>query len=346
LREMVRLQGHEYTVYLSEPIKPLDFSSPNLRFKIISHAPSLLWRHARLPLSMRRDRVDLHFSPSYFLPLVKVCPSVVVVHDLTIKVHPEWFLEDRRFRFDEMFWREVEKAERVITVSHHSKMDIVEVLGVDPEKVTVIGEAADIIFHPVDDEARLEAVREKYGLREGFLFTAGAVHTRRNFIRLIQATAQADRLLGGDLQLLILGSPAAFSLPIDIQGEAKRCGLQGRVIQVEFVSDEELLALYNACGLFIYPSLYEGFGLPVIEAMACGTPVACSDTTSLPEVAGDAAVYFDPEEVEDIAGAIVSIMSDDERRAELRLAGMERAASFSWGKAAERTVQVFEEAIR
>jgi len=345
LRELVELGDHDYLIYLSEPIEPLDFSSRNLAFEILEHAPSLLWRHGRLPMAMKLDKVDLHFSPSYFLPLVKVCPSVVVVHDLIIKVHPEWFVKDSRFRFDDLFWREVKKAEAVITVSEYSKKDIVDVLGVDPQRVTVVPEAADKIFHPLRTKTRLREVREKYGLREGFLFTAGALHTRRNFVRLIQAAGQADRLLDGDLQLLILGSPADFSLPIDIQGEAARCGLEGRVIQVEFVSDQELLSLYNACGLFVYPSLYEGFGLPVIEAMACGAPVACSNTTSLPEVAGDAAVYFDPLQIEDIAGAIVSIISDDERRREMARAGKKRAKSFSWEKAAEQTLRVFEQAV-
>src|SRR4030042_4564830 len=214
LRELIAAGEQEYIVYLSEPIKSFDFSSPNLAFKILEHAPSLLWRHARLPLAMKLDRVDLHFSPSYFLPLVKVCPSVVVVHDLTIKVQPEWFVKDSRFRFDDLFWRKVKKAEAVITVSEHSKKDIVEVLGVEPERVTVVPEAADSFFHPIRGKAGPRKIREKYGLREGFLFTAGAIHSRRNYLRLIQAVGKADRLLGGDLQLLILRSPAALRPPV------------------------------------------------------------------------------------------------------------------------------------
>ncbi len=345
LREMVRHEEQDFIVYLSEPIEPLDFSSHNLAFELLSHAPSLAWRHARLPLAMLIDHVDLHFSPSYFLPLIKVCPSVVVVHDLTIKVHPEWFARDTRFRFDDFFWREVKKAERVITVSRHSKKDIVEVLGIDPQRVTVIYEAAARIFHKVEDESTLREARERFGLSKGFLFTVGAVHERRNFKRLIQAMGRAQRLLDDRLQLLILGSQADFSHPIDIQGEAERCGLAGNVIQLEFVSDEELMYLYNACGLFIYPSLYEGFGLPVMEAMACGAPVACSNTTSIPEVAGDAAVYFDPYEVEDIAGAIVELISDDDLRRQQGGLGMRRAEGFSWAKAAEETIVAFEEVV-
>ncbi len=346
LRNLVEVGGdHRYIIYLSRPIDSPDFDSDRLELKVLGKAPSLLWRHARLPLAMRHDRVDLHFSPSYFLPLFKVCPSVVVVHDLIIKVHPEWFEKDRRFRFDDLFWREVKRAERVITVSEHSKGDIVKYLGVDPGRVVVIQEAADAFFQPVHDQDRLAEVRDRFGLGEGFIFTAGAVHTRRNYPRLVEAAAEAGRRLGGDLELLILGTPADFSTPIDIQAEARRCGLQGKVIHVPFVSDDDLLSLYNACGLFVYPSLYEGFGLPVIEAMACGAPVACSNTTSLPEVAGEAAVYFDPQKVEDICEAIAGVIGDEQQRRELRDAGLARAASFSWRRAAEQTLEVFEEAI-
>lgn len=342
LRHMVELgKDNRYIVYLTGPIEPMDFSFPNLELKVLKGAPSITWRHLRLPLAMRRDGVDLHFSPSYFLPLVKVCPAVVVVHDITFKVHPEWFVRDRRFRFDELFWREVRRAERIITVSEHSKGDIVRILDVDPCRVTVIPEAADKLFHPVDDREALEEVKRRYGLGEGFLFTAGAVHTRRNLERLIEAVAQASRHLDTELELLILGTPAPFSPPVDIEGTARRCGIEDRVIRVDFVSERDLLLLYNACGLFVYPSLYEGFGLPVIEAMACGTPVACSRATSLPEVAGEAVVYFDPTKVEEIADAIVRILSDAALRRELSKAGIERASTFSWRRAARETLEVF-----
>lgn len=344
LRHLLELEEEdEYIVYLSQPITPLDFSSPQMDFKVIGHAPGLAWRHLRLPLAMWRDRVDLHFSPSYFLPLIKVCPSVVVVHDITFKVHPEWFARDRRFLFDDLFWREVKRAERIVTVSEHSKHDIVDILGAEPSRVTVIHGAADGLFRQVRDEARLAAVRDKYGMAPGFLFTVGAIHTRRNLERLIEAVSEASRALHTDLELLILGTQAPFTPPVDIWGTVRRCGMEDRVTHLGYVSEEDLLLLYNACGLFVYPSLYEGFGLPVIEAMACGAPVACSNVTSLPEVAGDAAVYFDPLRVGEMAGAVVSIMGDDDLREELSLAGMRRASLFTWRKGAEEMYGVFRE---
>lgn len=335
---------NEYVVYLSEDIEPLGFSGDRLRLEVVgSERIPLVWRHIHLPLAMRRERVDVHFSPSYFLPLFKVCPYVDVVHDLSFKAHPEWFTRDRRMKFDDLFWRFVKKAERIITVSEHSKGDVVRFLGVDPARVSVIYEAADERFEPVRDEALLAPVRRKYGLDDGFLFTAGSIHTRRNLERLIEAVGRAGRELGASPMLFILGTPAQFSPPVDIAGATASAGLDGKVIHREYVSEEDMLLLYNACGMFVYPSIYEGFGLPVIEAMACGAPVACSNVTSLPEVGGDAVEYFDPMDVGEMADAIARVLDDDALKARLSSAGLERAATFSWRRAAEETLAVFNE---
>ena len=320
LRNLVDIdEANEYAVYLSEPIEPLGFTSAHLEEKVIAGGPSLTWRHLRLPRAMKADGIDLHFSPSYFLPLYEVCPSVVVVHDLTFRAHPEWFARDWRMRFDDIFWHKVKKADHIITVSEYSKADIIELLKVDRGRVTAIPEAADEYFRPVEDQAKLEEVREKFGVPAGFVFTVGAIHTRRNL--------------------------AEFSPTVDIHGAAARCGLSERVRHVEYVTEEDLLLLYNACGLFAYTSLYEGFGLPVIEAMACGAPVVCSNVTSIPEVAGDAALYFNPEITEEIGEVIASALSDATLRDRLGKAGIERAAGFSWRRTATETLGVFNKVL-
>ena len=347
LRNIVEIDTvNDYIIYFSEPIEPLGFTSECITEKLVEGGPSIAWRHLRLPRAMKSDAVDLHFSPSYFLPLYEVCPSVVVVHDLTFRAHPEWFARDWRMRFDDLFWRKVRHAERIITVSEYSKSDIVRLLEVEPDRVTAIPEAADDQFRPVDDRAMLDDVRARYGLPPGFVFTVGAIHSRRNLERLIIALGQARDATGIDPFLLIMGTPAPFSPPVDIAGTAARCGLSDRVKHVEYVSEDDLLLLYNACGLFAYPSLYEGFGLPVIEAMACGAPVACSNVTSIPEVAGGAALYFDPEKTEEISEAIASALTDDRLRDRLRQAGIARAATFSWRRTAAETLDVFNEVLR
>ncbi len=345
LSEMVELEGpNEYLLYSRMPLAPEGLpADPRVTYRVIRAKPSILWRHARLPREMKRDGCDLHYSPSYFVPLIKVCPNVVVVHDITFKVHPEWFAKDRRFLFDDIFWRKVAGSEAIITVSEHSKRDVVEILGVAPEKVRVIYEAADPAFRPVEDTALLAGVREKYGLAEEFILHVGALHTRRNIPRLLQAAARAEVELDRNLDILFVGSQASFSPIVDIPALAREAGLRGRTGQAEYITDGDLLLLYNAASMLAYPSLYEGFGLPALEAMACGTVVACSNVTSLPEVAGEAALYFDPLDVDSISEALVRGLRDTALRAHLREAGIKRAAGFSWKRAAGETLAVFQE---
>lgn len=342
LRELAALdERNEYVVYLSEPIEPPGFSSPRMDFRVLRARPSLAWRHLRLPLAMRADRVDLHFSPSYFLPLLKLCPGVVVVHDISFRTHPEWFVKDPRFRFDSLFWREVRRAERVITVSEYSRGEIARSLSLDPAGITVIPLAADEAFRPLQDETVAEEARARFGLSEGFVFTVGAVHTRRNLERLIAALGAAGRERGVEPELLIVGAPAPFSPPVDIEGAAREAGLAGRVRHLDYVSEDDLVALYNACGLFAYPSLYEGFGLPALEALACGAPVACSNASSLPEVVGDAAALFDPHDLQEMTRVIGELLSDEGERRRLRTEGPRRAATFSWEQTARMTLELF-----
>ncbi len=348
LKWFVRIEPeNDYIVYLSEPVELENIETGKLNLQVIGgDRIPLTWRHLHLPLRMRKDKIDIHFSPSYFVPLLKICPYVVVVHDISFKAHPEWFSKDLRMKFDDIFWPRVRKAEKIITVSEYSKAEIIRLLGAKQEKISVIYEAADEFFKPVNDESKLKSVEEKYGVSRPFILTVGSIHTRRNLERLIEAVAIAGRKLGSTPWLLILGTPAPFSPPVDIHGTAMKVGIHQRVRHEEYVPEEDLLLLYNACSLFAYPSLYEGFGLPVIEAMACGCPVCCSNTTSLPEVGGDAVIYFDPLDVEAIAESIYAILSDNALRASLRQKGLERAANFSWQKAARETLKVFHEIVR
>lgn len=322
-----------FMVYLSQETEGPGIEAPNVVFKVLKGAPSITWRHLRMPLEMRRDAVDVHFSPTYFVPLWRVCPEVVVVHDISFKAHPEWFRRDRRFLFDDLFWRAVRRAERVITPSEFSREEIIRHLGINPERIKVAPNAAEGVFRPVKDPLALEGLRRKYGLQERFLLTVGAIHTRRNLERLVRAVHRASSQLGERLHLVVVGMPAPFSPPVDFMGEAERLGMAGDVTHLEYVPEEDLVLLYNACSLFVYPSLYEGFGLPVVEAMACGTPVACARSSALPEVGGDAVLYFDPLDVEDMKEAIIAGLGPAGQ--ELAGRAVERARIFSWERTAE-----------
>ncbi len=339
-------EDNEYILYLSEPIPRSNLPIPEgnrVRYSIIQARPSILWRHWALPMQMRRDKCDLHFSPSYFVPLLKVCPDVVVVHDISFKAHPEWFAKDRRMIFDSIFWRKVMKADAIVTVSQYSKEEIVKHLQVDPDKIRVILESADNKFVPLRDEGRLSLVKEKYGLPQDFVLTVGALHTRRNVPRLLAALACLEKKIGSPVNLLIIGSQAPFSPIVDISVLADEAGLRGKVLHIDYVSEEDLLLLYNAGTMLAYPSLYEGFGLPVLEAMACGLPVACSNVTSLPEVAGSAALYFNPYDIDEMAAVIGQIWNEPRRRSEMSCAGIEQASCFSWRRAASELLMLFGE---
>jgi glycosyltransferase involved in cell wall biosynthesis len=341
--------GHRYLMYLSEDVDTSTLPVPEqerLHYSVLRAKPSIIWRHLRLPLQMRKDGCDLHFSPSYFVPLLKVCPYVVAVFDITFKVHPEWFAQDKRMLFDAIFWRKVAKAEAIITSSEYSKQDLIAYLGVGPERIRVIYPGVESHFRPLRDEANLDRIRTKYGMGDEFILTVGALHTRRNVPRLLQALARIESDSGRPQDILFVGSQAPFSPPIDVAALAREAGLQGKTGVVDYVAEEDLVRLYNACTLLAYPSLYEGFGLPVLEALACGTPVVCSNVTSIPEVAGDAALYFDPYNVDDMVVALGTALHDPALRDRLGRAGIERAGLFSWRAAAESTLALFDEVVR
>ncbi len=339
-------ERNRYLLYVSEPVPASEMPVPEgerLHYRVLGAHPSILWRHLRLPLQMRRDGCDLHFSPSYFVPLWKVCPYVVAVFDITFKVHPEWFSRDKRMKFDTIFWRKVASSEAIITSSEYSKRDLMAYLDIPPERIRVVYPGVEGKFHPRREETGLDAVRAKYGLGDVFVLCVGALHTRRNLPRLTQALARVERGAGRSVDLLVVGSQAPFSPPVDVPGLASQAGLQGRAIVVDYVSEEDLVLLYNACTLLAYPSLYEGFGLPVLEAMACGTPVVCSNVTSIPEVAGEAALYFDPENVDDMVDALGRALTDSALRERLVKAGIRRATKFSWRQAAGELLALFGE---
>ncbi len=338
--------SNEYILYVSEAIPPAEAPIPEserLRYSVLKAKPSIAWRHLALPLRMRKDGCDLHFSPSYFVPMLKVCPEVVAVHDITFKVHPEWFSEDKRMLFDEIFWRRVAKAEALITVSEYSKGDLIEYLGVAADRIRVIYPGVEAHFRPVEDEAALRAVTEKHGVAREFVLSVGALHTRRNIPRLLEALARIERDTSTTVDVVVVGTQAPFSPRVDVPALAREAGLRGKIVVIDYVSEDELVLLYNACTLLAYPSLYEGFGLPVLEAMACGAPVVCSNVTSIPEVAGDAALYFDPHDVDDMVDKLGAAWGDAALRSRLSEAGKQRAGVFSWRRAGEELLSLFAE---
>lgn len=277
-----------------------------------------------------------HATEHLLLPLRRV-PTVLTVHDLIYHLFPEyhkplnyWFLNRAMPLF-------VQRARAIIAISESTKRDLIRCYGVHPDKITVVYEAAAPYFRPVSPEA-IAAVRARYGLPEGFILTVGTIEPRKNLPRLLDAL-QRLRQKGDDARLVVVGSKGWL-----YEGFFRRLEelqLEDTVLLPGYVPDADLPAVYSAAMLCVLPSLYEGFGLPVLEAMACGTAVVCSRTSSLPEVGGDAVRYFNPTDVEEMAEAIAAVWRDEALRMEMGKRGLAQAARFSWARTAEETMAVY-----
>ena len=281
-----------------------------------------------------------HATEHLLLPLRRV-PTILTVHDLIYHLFPEhhkplnfWFLNRAMPLF-------VQRARAVIAVSESTKQDLIRCYGVHPDKVTVVHEAAAPHFRPALPEA-IAAVRTRYGLPEGFILTVGTIEPRKNLSRLLDAL-QRLRQKGDDARLVMVGSKGWLYEGFFRRLEELQLG--DAVLLPGYVPDADLPAVYSAATLCVLPSLYEGFGLSVLEAMACGTAVVCSRASSLPEVSGDAARYFDPTDVDEMAEAIETVWHDEALRAEMGRRGLAQAARFSWARAAEETMAVYQRAM-
>ncbi len=300
------------------------------------------WNHVRLPAHLAREPVDLLHGPFYTLPAVCPCPAVVTIHDISFALHPEWFTRRARLAFGGFAASSARRARHVLTVSECSRRDIIDRFGVPASRVTAVHLAPDPGFTPVSDPDRIAAVRAKYGAPEGYILYVGSISPRRNIPRLLDAFARVARDRK-DAFLLIAGSVEPPSPPVDPLIRAR--GLERRARCTGYVDGADLPALYSGASLVAYPSLYEGFGLPVVEAMACGVPVIASNTSCFPEVAGDAALLVDPHDTGALAEGIAALLSDARLRESLVARGLRRASEFSWDRAAEATIAVYRAAL-
>jgi glycosyltransferase involved in cell wall biosynthesis len=303
----------------------------------------LLWEQTGLPLDLKRRRVDVFHGPTFITPLAKTCRQVVTVHDMTFTLIPESHTFVRKHYFQFLIPKCVSRADAVLASSENTKKDIVRLLGISPERVTVIYLGKDDRFQPSKDQDAVGRVRAKYGLAGGVILCVGIIQPRKNLDSLIRAYSKL-KPLQGNYQLVLAGG---FGWGYDeVLRAAADCGLGDRVVFPGFIPDDELPILYSLADLSVYPSVYEGFGFPVLEAMGCGVPVITSNVSSMPEIAGDACVLVNPTNIDELAQAMERILSDRELRAGMAAKGVIRSQLFTWEKTALATLAAYEQAVR
>ncbi len=297
-----------------------------------------------LPRILRRHKVDLLHSPHFLLPLIRPCATVATIHDVIYLACKQ----DMPSRAGRLYYRGMMKAsarlaERIITDSEYSKADIVRYLNADPIKIDVIYPGVDPEFTRMTDPARLQSVREKFRIDRDYILYVGIYKLRKNHAGLLQAFRHF-RANGGRAQLVIAG-PMEEGEPV-LRRLAAELGISESVVFTGFVSDADLPALYSGARVYACPSLYEGFGFTVLEAMACGAPVVSSSATSLPEVAGDAALYADPLNSEEFAGGLYRAFTDAALRSALAERGRKNLLRFHWANTATETLAVYQHALQ
>jgi glycosyltransferase involved in cell wall biosynthesis len=292
-----------------------------------------LWHRARLPLRIERwvGEIDLLHAPDFTLPPVrKGTRTILTVHDLSFVRAPETATPGLRAYLNQVVPRSVARADHILADSEATRQDLIDLYDTDPAKIDVLYSGVEARFRPIDETEVLQMVRGKYGIgNDPYLFSVGTVQPRKNYARLAEALHRLDR---PDLKLVIAGGKGWLN--DDLYRTVQTLGMEEQVQFLGFADDADLPALYNGAEVFAYPALYEGFGLPPLEAMACGTPVVTANVSSLPEVVGEAGLAVDPTDVDAITSALERALDDDNLRAGLRERGLARARLFTWEQAA------------
>lgn len=311
---------------------------PSLRLSRVSPNPWVRLGHD-LHRRLKQDLPDL-IHVQYTAPVRCPVPIVVSVHDVSFLDHPEFFPVWRRRQLHFTVKRTIQRAARIITGSRFSQVAIARAYGLPARAIDVVPNAAAPIFRPIGREAARARVRQRFGISAPFLLTVGEIQPRKNYDGLIRAF---DGLVRGlpefPHHLLIAGKTGWRGRRI--QNSARRFAASSRIHFLGHVAEDVLLDLYNACDIFVFPSFYEGFGIPVLEAMACGRAVACSSTAALPEVAGSAALLFEPYSESRIASAIRDLLFYPELRRRMEKLGRRRAAQYDWKQTASKTMEIY-----
>ncbi len=298
----------------------------------------------RFSWRLMRDRLDLFHATHYVIPPLYRARAVVTIHDIIHLLYPQFLPNRAALLYARvMIRRALRRADRIITVSYNSKRDLVDYFGIAPARIDVVYNGVARLFHPNIGREERDRVEAKYGLPRPYLLFLGGEKPHKNVRNVIRAYGEARRERALPHALVLAGPMPKNRSRVEALIAALE--LDSRVFRTGVVAEEDLPGLFAGADAFLYPTLYEGFGLPVVEAMACGVPVLTSSTSALQEIAGGYAYMVDPMDVEAIARGIVDLATDPARRAEFADLGKRRARDFSWDKAAEQTLKVYAEAL-
>ena len=345
LRHLARLDHHTEFVVLARPAdcQALGALGENFRAVPETAANYSVSEQLRIPLALWRERVTLFHAPHYVLPPLVRCPSVVTIHDCIHLMFPQYLPSRLALTYARgSITLASRRATRVLTVSESSKRDILRFVDIPAEKIDVIYNAYDERFGVEPREEDVIRVRERYQLHDEFVLYAGNVKPHKNLERLIQAFDLVRKRGLPNLKLVLIGDD--ISKYAALRRAVHSHQLHKYVRFLGYLPEETLAVMYRLAAVFVFPSLYEGFGLPPLEAMASGTPVVTSNVSSLPEVAGDAAILVDPYNPQAIADGIERVLCDESLRRELRMKGLARARQFSWEDSVRRVREIYGEA--
>ncbi|MBI2414140.1 MAG: glycosyltransferase family 4 protein [Deltaproteobacteria bacterium] len=318
-----------------------NFASVQTNVSIESHPFGDIWEQFYLPLYLKGKKVDVFHSPTFHIPFVSGrFKKVVTIHDLVSFRTPQ--TQPRRFTLYSRFMIRfaVGSADAIIVPSKTVKSELTGLLNVSPEILHVIPEAPRGMFRPVD-KAACESVGRKYGLSDKFILTVGSIEPRKNIPSLIRAYSEMRKKGLTSRKLVICGSKGWMNEYERVMSLIGTLGIGDDIIFTGYVPDEDLPAVYTLADLFVYPSLYEGFGLPPLEAMACGCPVIASNCSAIPEIVREAGVLVDPLDIDGISEAMQRVLGDDALKGRLRAAGFARAREFSWERTAKETLKTY-----
>ena len=337
---------NEYSIFL--PVDPsADLPKETKKWRYVTFHSKKLWTLLGLSKKLKGYKLNVFFSPTHYLPLLVSSPSVISILDVSYLYFPNLFKKKDLYQLK--FWGgySIRKAKKIITISSSSRNDIIEMYKVNPEKIAVVYPGVKELKTENIKSKSMEDLKEKFGISSPYILFVGTLQPRKNIVRLVEAFSKlkTENLKSKDnLELVIVGKRGwQFE---EILNSPQKYAVANRVKFLDSVSDEDLPSLYKNALCFCLPSLYEGFGLPILEAMQYGCAVATSNVSSLPEAGGDAALYFDPESAEDIAKTLQTLIDDEELRKDLVKKGHEQVKKFSWEKTARETLKILEDVGR